>query len=54
MSMVAITAEVCGNGPNESSTANAREILGNGYENSGNCKCVGNLSREPCLDIYGV
>lgn len=52
--MVAITVELCGSGPNESSTANAREILGNGYENSWNCKCVGNLGREPCLGIYGV
>lgn len=54
MNMVAITVEVCGSSPIESGTANAREILGNGYENSGNCKCVGNLGREPCLGIYGV
>ena len=30
--MVAITVEVCGSGPVESGTADAREILGNGYE----------------------
>ena len=54
INMVAITVEVCGSGPVESGTANAREILGDGCENSGNCKCVGNLGRAMFGYLWGI
>ena len=54
MNMVAIIVEVCGSSPTESGIANAREIPGNGYENSESCKCGVYLDRQPCSGIYGV